>query len=74
MSFKQRFILIVTAFVFVLMSGCATVSRESYEPMERQDRDQSQTQEQSSPSINGEMEEVEQQKKNKGSDDMERLD
>lgn len=74
MNIEKRLIVIITAFILVLISGCATVSRESNAPMERQERDQSQTQQQPSPSITGEMEDAEQQKKNKGSDDMERLD
>lgn len=76
MNIKKRFIVIVTAFILAVISGCATVSRESSAPMERQDQSQTQQREKMapSPSVTGEMEEVEQQKKNKGSDDMERLD
>jgi len=78
MNITLRFISLLTALSFVLISGCATVSRESTAPMERQDRSESRTQEREhmtpSPSVKGEMEEVNQQQKSKGSDDMERLD
>lgn len=76
MNIKKRFIVIITAFILAVISGCATVSRESSAPMERQDQSQTQQREKMapSPSVIGEMEEAEQQKKNKGSDDMERLD
>lgn len=77
MNIKQRFTSLLAALIImsgiVLGSGCSSVAPESNAPMEREDS-QTQKREQSSPSIKGEMEDVQQQKKSKGSDDMERLD
>ncbi len=79
MNIKQRFISLLTALIFVLASGCSSVPPESPAPIAKQKKEQAQeaAQEQTqdmeslnpSPSING-MEE----RKSKGSDDMERLD
>ncbi len=73
MNIKQRFISILITLTLVLVSGCATVDHDSNAPMEREDSPR-QEREEMAPSPSIEMGEVEQQKKNKGSDDMERLD
>jgi PBP1b-binding outer membrane lipoprotein LpoB len=79
MNIKQRFISLLAALIFVLASGCSSVTPDSPAPIAKQQKEQAQepAQEQEqdveslnpSPSING-MEEL----KRKGSDDMERLD
>jgi PBP1b-binding outer membrane lipoprotein LpoB len=79
MNIKQGFISLLAALIFILASGCSSVTPDSPAPIAKQQKEQAQepTQEQEqdvessnpAPSING-MEEL----KRKGSDDMERLD
>lgn len=79
MNIKQYFISLLAALIFVLASGCSSVTPESPAPITKQKKEQAQeaVNEQAqdveslnpSPSIN----EMEEQKRH-GSDDMERLD
>ena len=79
MNIKQRFILVLAAFVFVLASGCSNVAPESdARDSEVLGAEQEQAQESESlvpvPASKARIEELKSEKRSSGSDDMERLD
>jgi len=81
MNFKQRFILVLTAFVFVLASGCSNVGPESdardsdvLGAEQKQERAQESESLVPAPTSKARIEELKSEKRSSGSDDMERLD